>query len=231
MQARNQNDWADYDPAEIPTKAHMPHVEHWVSTLSLPARVLDAGCGTGGASRLLLARGCSVVGIDINRAAIEALSREFRDVPEAEFRVRDVANPSGLELRNARFDGAVCQLVVSVVGDADDRVRLLTNIRDALSPDGKLSISFSGLSDDINPSYAELYVADRPLTGEYGTYLSRDTSGRVLYRTHHFAAEEIHDLLRDRGFREIRIEEKIEASSRRPDELARFYYVTCARDD
>jgi SAM-dependent methyltransferase len=225
MQARNRKDWADYDPAKIPSKTHMPHVEHWLSTLSLPARILDVGCGTGSE------RGCLVVGVDINRAAIEALSREFRDVREAEFCVRDIASLSGFEFGNMQFDGAVCQLVLSVVGDASDRVQLLKNTREALSPKGKLSVSFSGISDDINPNYAELYVADHPYTGEYGTYLSRYESGRVLYQTHHFAAEEIQKLLQDQGFSEICIEEKIEASSRRPDQRARFYYVTCERDN
>lgn len=231
MQTRTRKDWADYDPAKIPTKTPLPHVERWLSTLSHKARVLDVGCGTGGASRLLIAHGCRVVGIDINKAAIETLSREFGDLQEAEFYVRDVASPSGFELKNKPFDGAVCQLVVSVVGDAADRVQLLRNIFDALSPNGKLSISFSGLSDDINKAYAEIYGADRPLTGEYGTYLSRDANGRVLYQTHHFASVEIQKLLHDQGFGAIRIEEKIEASSRRPDQRARFFYVTCERDD
>jgi SAM-dependent methyltransferase len=207
----------------------MPHVEDWLSGLSLPAHVLDVGCGAGGASRLLLQRGFSVTGIDINRAAIEELTREFRTLGEAAFYLRNIVSVSGFGLGTMRFDGAVCQLVASVVGDAADRIQLLKNIHDVLAVDGKLSISFSGLSGDINASYAELYEADLLHTGEFGTYLSRDENGRVLYQTHHFAAEEIQKLLHEQGFHQIRIEEKIEASSRRPDQRARFYYVTCER--
>jgi SAM-dependent methyltransferase len=230
MHSRSRTDWAGYDPAKIPTKAKLPHVERWLSALPVAARVIDVGCGTGCASRLLLERGCAVVGIDINRATIEALSRELCHGGDAEFHVRDVASLSGFELGSARFDAAVCQLVVSVVGDARDRARLLENIHDVLLPAGKLSISFSGRSDDINPTYADLYRTDLPQTHEYGTYFSRDEKGTVLYQTHHFTAEEVRTLLRDQGFREIHVEEKIEASSRRSDQRARFYYVTCERD-
>ncbi len=205
MQAGSRKDWAGYDPSKIPTKTYMPHVEDWLSKLPRPAHVLDIGCGTGSVSRLLLLGRCSVVGIDINRAAIEVLSREFHDRRDAEFYLRDVASPAGFELGQSRFDGAVCQLVMSVVGDVSDRIQLLKNIRDALLPGGKLSISFSGLSDDINSAYAELYMADLPQTGEYGTYLSRDEKDRVLYQTHHFAAEEIQKLLHGQGFGDIRI--------------------------
>lgn len=230
MQTRHRTDWADYDPAKIPTKTHVPHVENWLSVLPRPAHVLDVGCGTGGVARLLLAHGCTVVGLDINRRAIETLACEFYDRQDASFHMRDVASPHGFELAATRFDGAVCQLVISVVGDVSDRTQLLKNIHAVLSPAGKLSISFSGLSDDINSNYAALYATDLMQTGEYGTYLSRDETGRVLYQTHHFAAGEIQQLLQDQGFREIRIDETVEVSSRRPDQRARFYYVTCARD-
>jgi len=124
------------------------------------------------------------------------------------------------------FDAAVCQLVISVIGDAADRAQLLSNTLRALRPGGSLFISLSGVSDDINPAYAELYRRDAAATGEFGSYFSRDAEGRVLYRTHHFSAEETHVLLSDAGFIDIHIDEHIEVSSRRHDQRTRFLYVT-----
>ena len=66
-------------------------------------------------------------------------------------------------------------------------------------------------------------------SSEHGSYLSRAADDRVLYRTHHFAADEIESLLRVQGFGAIRLEEQIESSSRRPEQRARFYYATCER--
>jgi len=150
-------------------------------------------------------------------------------VKTAEFPLRDITSRFGFSLPHTGFDAAICQLVVSVVGNAAARIQLTRNIREALAPGGELVISFSGRSDDINQNYAELYAADFPHTEEYGSYFSRDEHGHILYRTHHFTADEITALLTDQGFRSIGIEEKIEASSRRPDQRARFFYVTCAR--
>jgi hypothetical protein len=119
--------------------------------------------------------------------------------------------------------------VASVVGDAQDRAALLRNISEVLRPGGALFISFSGLSDDLNAEYANLYARDLTETGEHGSYVSRDSTGRELYRTHHFARDEIVQLLAAQDFQDVQIDEQIEASSRRPDQRARFYYVTCTR--
>ena len=56
-------------------------------------------------------------------------------------------------------------------------------------------MSASGVSSDINQWYKAIYDADEPVTGEPHTYLSRDEAGGVLYPTHHFAYDELKDLV------------------------------------
>jgi SAM-dependent methyltransferase len=229
MYAPSRRDWAAFEPASIPTKTYTPQLARWLAALDQsPLRVVDIGCGAGNSTQRLVARGFSVVGLDINEAAISQLKAALADTA-VELHVRDVASPGGLGLAPTSFDAAVCQLVASVVGDAQDRAALLRNISEVLRPGGSLFISFSGLSDDLNPEYASLYARDRAETGEHGSYVSRAADGRELYRTHHFGREEIVQLLTAHGFHDIQIDEQLEASSRRPDQHARFYYVTCTR--
>ncbi|QSA96508.1 bifunctional 2-polyprenyl-6-hydroxyphenol methylase/3-demethylubiquinol 3-O-methyltransferase UbiG [Methylococcus sp. EFPC2] len=228
MDERSRLDWMDFSPEAIPTKTDLSRLEAWLDTRGVagPARILDLGCGAGALSRRLVQRGYSVTGMDINAKAIAEASAA---VPAARFETTDIASPLGLGLIEPAFDGVVCQLVISIIGDAGDRARLLANAHDALAPGGWLYLSASGVSDDLNPDYARLYEHDFPLTGERHTYLSRDTGGNALYRTHHFTRDELTALLRAAGFVAVEIAETLEASSRRPDQRARFFYGFCRR--
>jgi len=55
---------------------------------------------------------------DRHPAAIAILSRQFADHAEAWFFVRNLLDPAGLDLGAARFGGAVCRLVASIIGNA-----------------------------------------------------------------------------------------------------------------
>jgi SAM-dependent methyltransferase len=225
-----REDWARFEPQAIPTKTELGALEAWLDGVrpreAGPPRLLDLGCGVGAVSRRLFQRGFSVVGVDINSDAIAEARRTAEGVT---FLVRDVASPRGLELDEAPFDGVVCQLVLSIVGDVFDRRRLLANALDSLRPGGGFYLSASGVSDAINPSYGRLYQQDFPSTGERHTYFSRDAVGNVLYRTHHFTEEELRDLLESSGFVDVVIARKREASSRRPGEAALFLYAFSRR--
>ena len=125
------------------------------------------------------------------------------------------------------FDVVICQLVLSIIGDARNRHNLVRHARSNLRRGGWLYLSASGVSDAINPGYARLYAQDFPVTGEQHTYFSRDADGRILYATHHFTREEMLTLLDGEGFEEMSVTTEREASSRRPDEAAYFLYATC----
>jgi SAM-dependent methyltransferase len=229
MHDQSRRDWARFAPDAIPTKKQVPHLMRWLDAAGFAsgARVLDLGCGAGEVTRKLVERGCDVVGVDINAAAIAHCERTCAG---ARFYERDIAAVHGLSLAEPPFDAVVCQLVISIVGDAADRAQLLRNAYNVLRRGSGLFISFAGLSDDVNDAYAALYARDFEETRRHGTYLSRDPDGRTLYRTHHFGATEIEELLDRAGFEIVTMEVEIEGSSRRSDQRARFYYASCRRD-
>jgi hypothetical protein len=95
-----------------------------------------------------------------------------------------------------------------------------------VKPNGKVLISASGASEDVNPQYRQIYYQDLAVTEEYRTYVSRGPNGEFLYLTHHFTSDELIALLRDAGFVQVELVVEAESSSRRPDQEANFYYVT-----
>ena len=68
--------------------------------------------------------------------------------------------------RSGGFDVVLAQLLLSVIGGPAERTALLAALRSQLRPGGKLLLSASGVSDDINPSYAETYRTGLEETGE-----------------------------------------------------------------
>lgn len=246
-QARNAaEDWAAFTPEEIPTKgaklpapfsAALERVEG-ESRQRAPegVRTLELGCGVGELAAMLHGRGHRVVGVDVNAGAVAAASERC---PGASFLATDVVchgllGAVGAALGEGEepegfFDFAILQLLLSIVGGVRERSMVLRNALRLLRPGGTLYLSCSGTSADINPSYARLYEQDRAATGEDNTYFSRDAAGRILYTTHHFTREELEELLERSGFGDVGVEVLQEASSRRPQEAARFLYAAARR--
>lgn len=232
-----REDWRRFDAGRIPSKAATPQLDAFLAARKEtapehpPLAVLDVGCGTGRLSRRLYDRGFSVLGVDVNPDAVR-VARQLAVPPDAagrwlRFEEAECAADRGPRLEGGPFDVVVCQLVISIVGDARNRSNLLRHARDNLRPGGWLYLSASGVSDTINAGYARLYAEDLHLTGERHSYLSRDERGEVLYMTHHFTADELTSLLGAAGFGRISLTTEKESSSRRPDEAAYFHYATC----
>ena len=230
-------DWRRFDAQQIPSKAATPQLDRVLAAVqetapgSQPPALLDVGCGTGRLSRRLYDRGFSVLGVDVNPDAVRTAQDLAAAAPGRSLRFveRDFAADRAPRIDGGPFDVVVCQLVLSIIGDARRRSNLLRHVREHLRPGGWLYLSASGVSDTINPGYARLYAEDIHLTGERHSYLSRNEQGAVLYMTHHFTADELSNLLAAAGFTDIAITTARETSSRRPDEAAFFHYATCRR--
>jgi SAM-dependent methyltransferase len=232
-----REDWRRFDAGTIPSKDSTPQLDRFLSAVretapgTAPRTLLDVGCGTGRLGTRLHKQGFSVLGVDISPEAVRQ-ARELAGAAGAtgrslRFAEADFAADHPPLLDGGPFDVVVCQLVLSIIGDAQNRRNLLRHVRDNLRPGGWLYLSASGVSDTINAGYARLYAADAQLTGERYTYFSRNERDEILYMTHHFTVAELVSLLESAGFGRISVTTEREASSRRPDEAAYFHYVTC----
>lgn len=103
---------------------------------------------------------------------------------------------------------------------------LLASCLHHLEPHGKLLISASGASENVNPHYRQIYYQNLAVTEEYRTYCKKGPDGKVLYTTHHFEARELKGLLEEAGFVDVEIVTEAETHSSRPDQVANFLYAT-----
>lgn len=232
-----RDDWRRFDAGTIPTKESTPQLDRFLAAVretasgSTPLMLLDVGCGAGRLGARLHEQGFSVLGVDISPEAVRK-AQELAVAADAtgrslQFAEADFAADHPPLLDDGPFDVVVCQLVLSIIGDAHSRSNLLRHVRENLRPGGWLYLSASGVSDTINAGYARLYAEDAQLTGERYSYFSRNERGEILYTTHHFTVAELVSLLESTGFGLISVTTEREASSRRPDEAAYFHYVTC----
>jgi 2-polyprenyl-3-methyl-5-hydroxy-6-metoxy-1,4-benzoquinol methylase len=104
-------------------------------------RVLDVGCSSGYLARPLVARGCTVVGIEQDPIAAE----EARTVC-AEVLVGD-AETIELPFEAASFDVVLCGDLVEHLRDPE---RLLSRLRPLLRPDGRLVLTTPNVANWTN---------------------------------------------------------------------------------
>lgn len=193
----------------------VPH-EEWAEAVlaRLPLdggeTVLDAGCGTGRVTRMLVERlpAGRVVAVDGSRAMVDAVAEVLRPGDEAL-----VADLIGLELAQP-VDAVVSSAVFQWIDDHD---ALFARLRAALRPGGRLVAQCGGAGN-----IEELRETTRALATRepYATQL------RGLGEPWHYAgAEETEARLRAAGFRDVRC--WLEPWDVVPPEPAEFLRTVC----
>lgn len=140
--------------------------------------VLELGCGTGGLTAELLARGCTVTGVDRSDAMLEIAERKLHE-PIADGRlVLHQLNLTQLtrEFASASVDAAVCCLVFSELSQTEQRYALAEFARIA-RPGGTVVVA-----DEVAPrswlARAAYHVGRAPLAAV--TYLLTQTGTRPV---------------------------------------------------
>lgn len=211
-------DAASRRPEEIDRSAR------WIATrLPAHARVLDVGCGPGLYAQRLASRGMSVVGLDLNRAALEHADKMARQHGLAiDYRRCD--------MREMEFEGEfdAVLLVYGILGSLNDRDRhdLLGRVHRALRPGGSLFVDvmtedlMKALPFDRDWYYSPRgfwrpgphFVMQRAFEYDGGVFLHRtvvverdaDVSVYDMW-DHTYTVDSIRDLLKLHGFDHLEI--------------------------
>ena len=111
--------------------------DKFISFLKKGASVLDVGCGAGLASKYLVEKGLSLVGIDFSEKLIEIAKRE---VPLGKFLVMDMNNLGSLE---EHFDGLYVK--ASILHLAKKEVPdFMLKLKERFKPNGFIYIAVKG---------------------------------------------------------------------------------------
>ena len=144
------NDWAKAGRGESMERGHRPTGEQAIDRMGLgpDSRVLDLGCGSGWASRLMatLAPGGKVIGIDVSDAMIELARNSSGDYPNLDFRIASAEN---LPFEDAEFTHAFSMESIYYYGDM---LRALKEIRRVLTSGG-LFVTVVDLYKENKPSH------------------------------------------------------------------------------
>jgi len=100
---------------------------------SPPKRILDYGCGQGGASRIFVDAGYEVVGMDVSEVALKAARQK---VPEATFSAVEVEN--NIPAEDASFDICYATELIEHLFDVQGYLREVHRI---LRPNGYLLLT------------------------------------------------------------------------------------------
>ena len=127
----------------------------WAAQIAADKRVLDAGCGLGYGTELLMSAGArATIGVDVSEETIEAARAKAGDGVEL-----DVGDIAGLSYEDDSFDLVVCFEVIEHVRDPE---RALDELARVLAPGGVLALSSPNRNEypDGNPHHIREYTPE-----------------------------------------------------------------------
>jgi len=183
---RKTKDWAriDYHPA-IAELVPLRVLEH----LRPGSMALDVGTNQGGNALFLAGHGFKVLGIDINRAAIETAkmrAQEAKLTELADFRVADVLEDPLM----GQFDLVLLIRVLTCFPEYSDWQALLGRVKMLVKPLGYL-YAHDFLYSPENEAYRARYEAGARRGWRTGNFQVNDAMGKFLFIAHHHSAEEV----------------------------------------
>jgi ubiquinone/menaquinone biosynthesis C-methylase UbiE len=177
------NDWARAGKGESMELGHRPVGEQAIARMQIPAeaRVLDVGCGSGWAARLMAeqAREGSVVGIDVSDEMISVARRESAGYSNLDFQV---ASAEQLPFADAEFTHAFSMESLYYYVDI---ASALTEIQRVLNKGG------------LFVSVVDLYLENTP---------SHQWIETLKVPVHLLSASDYHSLFQRAGFIDVRDE-------------------------
>ena len=164
------NEWARAGKGASMERGHRPVGEQAIGRMQIPpgATVLDVGCGSGWAARLIAqhARDGRVVGIDVADEMVRVAREESVNHPNAEFQL---ASAEQLPFGDAEFTHAFSMESLYYYTDVD---RALREIRRVLKPGG-LFVAVVDLYEENTPSHQWIEMLKVPVqllsASEYGS--------------------------------------------------------------
>jgi SAM-dependent methyltransferase len=97
-------------------------------------RILDVGCGNGFSTAVFAKHAEQIVAIDYSEAMIARAKREYAEIPNITFEVRDILSP--LPYAAQTFDVAIAQRCLINLATWENQQKAIANIAQVIRPGG-----------------------------------------------------------------------------------------------
>ncbi|TAK24139.1 MAG: methyltransferase domain-containing protein [Chloroflexota bacterium] len=184
--------------------------------------VLDAGCGEGFLSRILVARGARVTGVDVSPRLVD-LARGRDPSGTIEYRVADLSRP--LPDLAERFDRVASMLVLN---DVADFIGFANTLYSLARPGARAALLFN--NPYSFPMRGDGHVLDYFASGTQGVYGGMSNLLGNTVRYHHRTLEEYVDAFLGAGWRLTKLADVAHRPPPPPGESRISFFMILAFD-